>query len=343
MALFMGQEFNSYSKFEEVLSAFEKTVFANYVTESSTVLNESDLITPQIKNTFKYKRVYMICKFGGKRPEKEDYIRNNTRTYKRQCESKLVITLKKKQTGYVLRITSLNIEHNHELREDLFRALPKQRRDVIKKAAPLLSKVMKTKPDYKLLQYALSNENEEKQLVKRRDLYNYSQKLKPNIIQSDLDKVVNELLSVDGACVKIAHDAENVVCGIYFQDRRMKLTFDTYPEMLLFDATYKLNDRRMPLVILLAINGNGESQIVGLFIVKSENAAIFEFMFREFKAENENWEKVEVILTDKAMVNLSIADNEFPNAAHQICVFHTKQIFQREITTAKRQITKQQV
>lgn len=119
----------------------------------------------------------------------------------------------------------------------------------------------------------------------------------------------------------------------------MQSIFHAFPEILLFDGTYSLNNRRMPLVILLAIDGNGESQVVGLFLVVTENLEIFTTMFQQFKQENSNWDKIEVVITDKAMVNLAVVANELPNAAHQLCVFHAMQNFNREITTVKRQIT----
>ena len=43
--------------------------------------------------------------------------------------------------------------------------------------------------------------------------------------------------------------------------------FQAYPEVLMVDATYKLNDLRLPLFVLLVIDGNGESEVCGLFLV----------------------------------------------------------------------------
>jgi len=51
----------------------------------------------------------------------------------------------------------------------------------------------------------------------------------------------------------------------------MRDTFRTYPELLFIDATYKLNDLRMPLYVFLAVDGNGENEIVCLWIVQSED------------------------------------------------------------------------
>lgn len=260
---------------------------------------------------------------GGTRKEKAIYVRK-TSTYKRQCPSKLRVALKKTENGYVLEVHSFTPNHNHELNEKLYHAMPKQRRKVLANAKPFLDRVMNTKPDYKLLQHDLSIEGEGTGIVKRRDLYNYNAKIKDSFGTTEMEQIVNELLSIDGACVKVVHDDNKALQGIFFQDGRMQSIFKAFPEIMLFDATYRLNNRRMSLVILLAIDGNGESQIVGLFLVISENLNILTTMFQQFKRENGEWDKIEVILTDKAMVNLAVVEKEIPNAAHQLCIFHVK-------------------
>ena len=49
----------------------------------------------------------------------------------------------------------------------------------------------------------------------------------------------------------------------YYQVRTWRVFAET--------VTYKLNDLRMPLYVLMAIDGNGESEIVCLWIVQSED------------------------------------------------------------------------
>lgn len=106
-----------------------------------------------------------------------------------------------------------------------------------------------------------------------------------------------------------------------------------------FDATYSLNDRRMPLVIFLAIDGNGESQIAGLFFVKTESQNVMQQLFEMFMDENPKHDLIQVVVTDKHCTNLNVVANLFPQAAHHIFVFHVSQIFNREITTKKSGIT----
>ena len=44
------------------------------------------------------------------------------------------------------------------------------------------------------------------------------------------------------------------------------MVYAAYPEVLLVDATYKLNELRMPVYLLLVIDSNGQSEIVGVFV-----------------------------------------------------------------------------
>ena len=55
------------------------------------------------------------------------------------------------------------------------------------------------------------------------------------------------------------------------RQKKMQDTFCTYPELLLIDTTYKLNDLRMPLYVLMVVDGNGESEIVCLWITQFED------------------------------------------------------------------------
>jgi zinc finger SWIM domain-containing protein 3 len=61
------------------------------------------------------------------------------------------------------------------------------------------------------------------------------------------------------------------VQAIYFQTEEMRKTFAAFPELLFIDATYKLNDLRMPVYVMLVEDGNGESEIVCIWIVNQED------------------------------------------------------------------------
>ena len=130
---------------------------------------------------------------------------------------------------------------------------------------------------------------------------------------------------------------DNVVDGIFYQDREMKCMFDKFPELLFIDATYKLNNLRMPLYVYLVEDGNGESEIVALFMVTSENADSIKKMAMIFKKHNSNWKKTStIIISDKER---DVFKSEFPQASILICLFHVLRTFRREITSEKLGIT----
>ena len=51
----------------------------------------------------------------------------------------------------------------------------------------------------------------------------------------------------------------------------MRNMYMKFPEVMLVDVTYKLLDLRMPVYLLLVVDGNGLSEIIGLFLVEEES------------------------------------------------------------------------
>ena len=97
------------------------------------------------------------------------------------------------------------------------------------------------------------------------------------------------------------------------------------PELIMVDATYKLNELRMPHYLILIVDGNGKSEIVGLYLTSLETREAISEMVRWFKIHNSPWKSTRVILTDK----------DFAEKAELLCFFHTLQSFRRVITFEK--------
>ena len=132
---------------------------------------------------------------------------------------------------------------------------------------------------------------------------------------------------------------ENVVNGIFFQDKEMRHMYDRFPEMMFVDATYKLNDLRMPLYLFLVEDGNGESEIVAVWMVVTEDAISIRQMAEIFKKHNCRWSDTVTIMADKDFIERDAFKAEFPEASILICLFHVLRTFRREITTDKLGIT----
>ena len=65
-------------------------------------------------------------------------------------------------------------------------------------------------------------------------------------------------------------DEENEFKGLFIQDTRMKLFYESYPEFICADSTYKLLDIRVPVFVLMAEDINGQSEVIaiGLLLMK---------------------------------------------------------------------------
>ena len=138
-----------------------------------------------------------------------------------------------------------------------------------------------------------------------------------------------------GATAQAVVDDENQLLGIYYQDKAMKDAYDSFPEMIFIDATYKVNELKMPLYVMLGEDGNGESEVFATFLVSNEEKPTIEKMIQIFKSQNPSWTSTKTVMTDKDFVERQVFKEEFPAANLVICLFHSQRSFRREVTTEK--------
>ena len=99
--------------------------------------------------------------------------------------------------------------------------------------------------------------------------------------------------------VEVYTNDEKEFTGLFFQYNIMKVTYAGCPELIMVDATYKLNELWMPLYLILIVDGNSQSEIVGLYLTSLERREAISEMVRWFKIHNSPWKGTRVILTDK--------------------------------------------
>ena len=97
--------------------------------------------------------------------------------------------------------------------------------------------------------------------------------------------------------MSIFTDDDNTFTGLFFQDHLMKSSFASYPEIIFIDATYKLNELRMPLYLMLVVDGNGQSEIVMVFIIAVETEIAITNLIQTFKTNNPRWAETRVVMT----------------------------------------------
>ena len=134
--------------------------------------------------------------------------------------------------------------------------------------------------------------------------------------------------------MEVFSDEDSNFKGLFFQDRHMIEAFQAYPEMLCIDATFKLLNLGLPIPSFI-----GQSEIVGVCLLVSEDAVSMEWMLSTFKKHNEQWSSMRVIMADKDIKERKVFKEAMPDASVLICLFHTLRTFRREVSSNKMGIT----
>ncbi|CAB3983003.1 zinc finger SWIM domain-containing 3-like [Paramuricea clavata] len=238
-----------------------------------------------------------------------------------------LIKLRPSADGTKLVVTEMSEEHNHEVNKKSFEHLPTQRR-VEGETKEDVKRMLEMKANKKLIQQHILHSTGKSMTLK--DIHNMVERKDGN-----LTELIEDMKSQPGGKVELYVDEEKNFKGLFYQDEEMRWIFDAFPEILLIDATYKLNNLRLPLYVMLAVDGNGESEIVGLMLLADEQADTIRKMIRLFKKHNAAWEKINCVMADKDMTERKVIKEEIQQAGLLICLFHTMRSFKREITTEK--------
>ena len=91
----------------------------------------------------------------------------------------------------------------------------------------------------------------------------------------------------------------------------------------------------MPVYVMFVEDGNGESEIVCIWIVNQQDNQTITKMMESFKKHNDNWKKVERIIVDKDMTERQVLKEQLPQADLQICLFRMLKAMRREIMAEK--------
>ena len=118
--------------------------------------------------------------------------------------------------------------------------------------------------------------------VTMKDIANIKAEVNKDLKSNEMEDVVPFLLDKDGF-VEVAVDEEDNFQSLFFQDRQMKSVFDKFPELVMVDATYKLLDLRLPVYIMIVVDGNGLTEVVSIFILAEETEKCMETAIEFFK------------------------------------------------------------
>ncbi|KAG4068436.1 hypothetical protein HA402_004776 [Bradysia odoriphaga] len=309
-AFTQGKKFHDYKSILEAKKAYERVLNSILTTSSSKfIIGDDELKTKLVYQVLKYK-----CKAGPERATTSKGLRASS-TYKKDCP--VVIHLNFKEDKLVVSKAVLDHE-NHRVDEATFAHYPENMRidpaklESVEKMIELGVNKHKLKAD--LMKDGKSN-------ISLKTLHNVQTKQRLKQQGSNdadiMEKLLERLRQVPNARIKVVTDEKLELIAV-----------------VVYDATYQMNNARMPLITQMCVDGNGETEICSVFFARSESFISVGAMVEAFQSFNEGWRKTRVILGDEDFADRGIYAEAFPDAVLHICLYHVLVTFHREITTA---------
>ncbi|XP_065894026.1 uncharacterized protein [Dysidea avara] len=330
----LGEKFSSYEQLKEKITAYQQGNNVQLAYTDSRTLDAARKRAPKriqkANEKLHYYSLHLTCNLGGKPfHSKGSGQRPCHSTIKQNC--KACIKLNLSEDGQYLEVTDVCNTHNHEVSKAIYDHLPRQRK-LTPSERNEAAELLKLRVNNKLLQQHLSQSTGK--IVTLKDISNIKHSIR-KMDGNDLEKLSSYLKAIEGSTVEFLCDEDKNLVGIVFQDGIMKSTFSAFPEVLLVDATYKLTELRMPVYLMMVVDGNGQSEIVCAFVTVLETEESMGKMIQVFKSHNPAWASSRVLISDKDCSERAVFAKEFPGICLQLCLFHVLRSFRREITCDK--------
>jgi MULE transposase domain len=139
---------------------------------------------------------------------------------------------------------------------------------------------------------------------------------------------LKELQSRDPAAIIKTNVVDDIINIIYIQTGEMKQSFSYFPEVLLMDTTYSINNRRMPLVNFLSMDGYGNGIVVAYCFVADERQETIEAAVTMFAHCNvQPVQKTVTVVVDKDYGEIASIEKVLPRVHVHLCRFHVMKTF----------------
>lgn len=278
-----------------------------------------------------YKSVRYQCKHAGK-PRLRGNAKRPVQQYLASgCEAVIRVHLDSSGKEYV--ISKVTREHNHIISTNnlgLYASNRKLNKDDIEEIKPFLE----MKVPIKEIKNYLSTKTGKQVITK--DILNAKRKVNSEIINGRtqgeiLSDLLNELNKKDpNATTILQSDENNDFDLLFFQTSEMKQMFAKFPGMIFIDNTYNVCSEGYILNSILAEDSDGSGKPVAYCFMRRETKETVEKVIDMF-CEHNDTSKVNVIMVDKDLTEISVLEDTLSHARIQICTFHVLKYFKTKV------------
>ncbi|KAH8027138.1 hypothetical protein HPB51_002321 [Rhipicephalus microplus] len=223
------------------------TLFATKASKTVDVVNSrlSAGLT-RLDSKLKFVNITYVCKHGGVVRKTGTGIRPQQRTMKKDCPAKITVTTCR--ANQLLEVTVVNLEHNHEVSPETYKAYSECRQlneEEVNFVRPLIE--LNNRPS--LIVEKLRQEAGK--AVTAKDIQNLKCARQGEDEAIQLLQEMNNLKAKYGAKVLPITDENKELQILFFQTPHMQQAFKCFPEVVLLDATYRTNKLHMPAFVMV--------------------------------------------------------------------------------------------
>ncbi|XP_057419214.1 protein FAR1-RELATED SEQUENCE 5-like [Lotus japonicus] len=125
-------------------------------------------------------------------------------------------------------------------------------------------------------------------------------------------------------------DAEHGVENLFWCDGISRYNYKVFGDVDAFDATYKKNKYRRPVVLFSGVDHHNRTIIFATAIVVTESEQTYVWLLEQF-AEAMNQKLPGAVITDGALPMRNAIRRVFPNAHHRLCAWHLLKIANKRV------------
>ena len=127
---------------------------------------------------------------------------------------------------------------------------------------------------------------------------------------------------------------------IYLQTSAMTKSMLKFPEVILMDSTYRCKNRKMPLSLIMVMDGNGRGQIVAHALLKNERQETLKSFLSTFQELNATAIQAKVFLVEKDFNEMAVLGSLWPESEIFLCLWHVLRAFKSKISCLSEPKTK---
>ena len=300
-----GKQFNNVEDAKKYIKEFNEDNFTNFVVDSN---NKRSLV--------------FICKHGVHRDSTSKGVREAQRYNYLGCNAKIRLYKSQKEDDRgILRITSVDLNHNHCISKEVFE---KENVNFTEEEKELIKTLKDANARPSQIKRVLLERSKKTVTIKR--LWNLLQKISPKESDEENHEALEKFLcdtEIDGGMIQWIDDKDGKAKALFITSRKMMSAFRaSNPNLVQLDTSFNMDKARYKVAAFCYLDTNSDkSEIAAFGMISEESKICFEFILHHFSKICIRQDIMFII--DKDFTEQASIRKIFPGSIVLLCVFHT--------------------